>query len=449
MEFEILKREEACDSLNNMTNRILIFNAGIPPIDKRMPASGDGIRAWQVYQGLKTQGFEVHLSILKGTYNKFRRFVPDEFGNIAFYSTKEGQNDIIQKVQPDILLFTHWPTILIEDIDIPVIIDFHGPHVLERYFQGYRTPDENIREKLYKIRMGDFFTCAGEYQKYYFIAWLLSAGVISIINRKIVSNIPISLSPDLPPIDYDKKLEDTIKFVYGGMFLPWQDPFNAFKVMSEVLNKKDGCVFEIFGGKHPTHQIDAKEFDEYVKKTKTTPNVKFRGLIPRYELLEEYKKAHVALDLMNWNLERELAFTTRTVEYLWAGLPVIYNNYAELSEYIKRYKAGWCVDPENPEEIREVIEQILDDPEQLVEYSMNARKLVKDNFTWDKTIKPLADFCKNPKKRDRNSDIKECIYLSQEVIKTNRIRRAIQCYKDYGIKYTTRKTIEYLKGDMH
>ena len=427
-------------------NKVLIFNAGIPPIDKRMLASGDGLRAWQFYQGLKSQGFDVYLSTLKGTYNKFKKFIPDEFGNIVFDSTLGSQTEIIKKVQPDVILFTHWPTVLIKYTDIPVVIDFHGPHILERYFQKHRTLDENIREKLYKIQTGDFFTCAGEYQKYYFISWLLEAGVMDIIYEKNICSVPISVDPNLPQINYNKKLESPIRFVYGGMFLPWQDPFNAFEVVSEVFNENKGGVLEIFGGKHPIHPIDTKAFDDFIKNAKNNPFVKFRGIIPRNELIEEYKKAHLALDLMSWNLERELAFTTRTVEYLWAGLPVIYNNYSELSEYIEKYKAGWCVDPDNPEEIREVIEQILDNPEQLVEYSMNAQKLVRENFTWDKTIKPLVEFCKNPKKRDRSSDInfENRIRVSQEVPKRGPIERAILCYKEHGMKYTFEKVIGFL-----
>lgn len=426
-------------------SRILIFNAGIPPIDTRMPASGDGLRAWQLYQGLKLHGFDVHLSILKETYNKFKTVIPDEFGNIVFDSTLGSQTEIIKKVQPDVILFTHWPTVLIKYTDVPVVIDFHGPHIIERYFQKHRTLDENIREKLYKIRTGDFFTCAGEYQKYYFISWLLEAGVMDIIYEKNICNVPISLDPNLPQINYNKKLEKPIRCVYSGMFLPWQDPFNAFAVVSEVFNKDKEGILEIFGGKHPIHQIDTKAFDDFIKENKNNSYVKFKGIISRNELIEKYKNAHVALDLMSWNLERELAFTTRTVEYLWAGLPVIYNNYAELSEYIERYKAGWCVDPDNPEEIREVIKQILDYPEQLVEYSMNAQKLVIDNFTWDKTIKPLVEFCRNPKKRDRCLDkiSKKDVYMRPEVSK-----RAIQCYRDHGMKYTTRKIIEYLKGNV-
>ncbi len=431
-------------------NRILIFNAGISPIDKRMPSSGDGLRAWQFYQGLKSRGFDAHLSVFKGTYNKFKKFIPNGFGDIVFDSTLESQSEVIQKVQPDVIIFTHWPTVLIKYTDIPVVIDFHGPHILERYFQKHRTLDENIREKLYKIRIGDFFTCAGEYQKYYFIGWLLRAGVMNIINEKIICDIPISLNSNLPQINYNKKLERPIRFVYSGMFLPWQDPFNAFEAVSEVFNKNKGGVLEIFGGKHPIHSIDAKKFDDLIKNAKNNPFIKFRGIIPRDELIEEYKKAHLALDLMSWNLERELAFTTRTVEYLWAGLPVIYNNYSELSEYIKRYKAGWCVDPDNPEEIRELLEQILDNPEQLVEYSANAQKLVRENFTWDKTITPLVEFCKNPKKRDRSSDInfENSIRVSQEVPKRGPIERAIQCYKDNGLKCTVKKVIDYLKVDI-
>jgi len=49
---------------------------------------------------------------------------------------------------------------------------------------------------------------------------------------------------------------------------------------------------------------------------------------PTPDKLIEYTGASVAWDVMARNPERELAFTSRTVEYLWC-LPVVYNNYAE------------------------------------------------------------------------------------------------------------------------
>jgi hypothetical protein len=99
---------------------------------------------------------------------------------------------------------------------------------------------------------------------------------------------------------------------------------------------------------------------------------------------------------MQYNLERELAFTTRTIEYLWCGLPVLYNDYAEVSEHIREYDAGWTVDPTSEGGICGAIEEIFASPETLRRKSANAQRLVRDRFSWDKTIVPLVDFLNNP-----------------------------------------------------
>jgi hypothetical protein len=99
------------------------------------------------------------------------------------------------------------------------------------------------------------------------------------------------------------------------------------------------------------------------------------------------------------NPERELAFTTRTVEFMWAGLPVIYNDYAELSDLIGRYQAGWLVAPGNSSQLEEVVKGIAADPEAVRRASANARRLVRENLTYEKVITPLADFCRHPYRR--------------------------------------------------
>ena len=130
-------------------------------------------------------------------------------------------------------------------------------------------------------------------------------------------------------------------------------------------------------------------------------------MIPREQLIQEYCRAHVAIDIMQRNAERELAFTTRTVEYLWCGLPVIYNNYAELSDYINTYDAGWTLDPRDDGSLRELIDEILTCPELVTEKGQNAQKLVREKFTWDKTIGPLDEFCRNPQKRIKGKPLLE------------------------------------------
>jgi len=114
------------------------------------------------------------------------------------------------------------------------------------------------------------------------------------------------------------------------------------------------------------------------------------------------------------NAERELAFTTRTVEFLWAGLPVIYNDYAELSDLIREYGAGWLISPTDRGAISEAVREIMDDPGKVAEASANARSLVRENLLYDKVIVPLAEFCRNPEVRVRSSDSNYLIIPSQK-----------------------------------
>src|SRR5690606_23877220 len=106
------------------------------------------------------------------------------------------------------------------------------------------------------------------------------------------------------------------------------------------------------GGKHPVYPVDPGIFEPLLERLKQSPRVTAPGMVSHDDLIDRYRRAHVAVDVMKRNPERELAFTTRTVEYLWCGLPVIYHDYAELSDYIREYEAGWTVDPEDPEALR-------------------------------------------------------------------------------------------------
>jgi hypothetical protein len=116
-------------------------------------------------------------------------------------------------------------------------------------------------------------------------------------------------------------------------------------------------------------------------------------------LLACYASAHVAVDVMQRNSERELAFTTRTVEYLWCGVPVLYHDYAELSDYIREYEAGWLVNPEDADAVRHTLRHIFDHPEEVAARSRNAQRLVRERLTWDNTITPLDSFVRLPRMR--------------------------------------------------
>lgn len=418
-----------------MPRKVVVVAGDVLPL-KGWPSTGAGLRAWSLGKGLESKGHYVSFLMPKFIGEKLPMTrLPD---NIHFFDlTAEAMTATIESLGPDIVVFQHWPLVpLLRRTGSYVVIDFHGPHILERIMQGAGDLKSNASVKLNAIQKADFFTCAGEYQRRYFIAWLVLAGVRP--DESIIRSIPVSMSPDLPK----HTSSGEITFVYGGIFLPWQDPSMALRCVARALDRYETGRLRIFAGKHPVHPISTGVFDRLLNDLHSNRRVEIYPLIGHDALLSEYVRAHVAVDVMRRNWERELAFTTRTVEYLWSGLPVIHNDYSELSEYIEKARAGWLLDPCDGHRADELVKSIIDHPAVLEDYSKNAQELVRRRFTWEKTIGPLHDFCESPTRRERED------FVSGGTIRPSNaylLRSGLQVLREQGpIEFAT-KVAEYLR----
>ena len=116
------------------------------------------------------------------------------------------------------------------------------PHCGAPLYTAFRGFEENARAKRLALSKADYFSCAGDLQRLYFLPWLMQAGFQFDDGR--VCTIPVSLSPDLPP----REFSDEITFVYGGVFLPWQDPRAGFV---QALQKGIGIALLLSEPPHP------------------------------------------------------------------------------------------------------------------------------------------------------------------------------------------------------
>ncbi|HEY4689893.1 MAG TPA: glycosyltransferase family 4 protein [Anaerolineae bacterium] len=381
--------------------RVLVVSGDTLPLPG-LPTTGAGLRAWGLGKGLESRGHEVHFLMPAVALERAAEGVDKSVYQSLTYDHLYPQalNRRIADLSPDVIVFQHWMSAvnLSERNRIPVVIDFHGPLVLETLYQDLPHLDQLRRLKIRTLPKADFFTCAGEQQRHYFYPWLMLAGFD--VRDNVIQAIPVSLSPDLParaPGNGD------VTFVYGGVFLPWQDPSLALETLVETLEQRGSGCLKFFGGTHAHVDIPPGKYRELIPRLRSSPRVEVMGMVAHDALLQTYQRAHVAMDLMARNPERELAFTTRTVEYLWCGLPVVYNDYAELARYIREYDAGWTIDPQDARVIRSVIESILDDPSILEAKSRNAQRLTRERLAWDRTIEPLDAFCREPRKRAPNT----------------------------------------------
>lgn len=380
--------------------KVLLFSNDLMPFGN-LPTSGGGLRCYQLMKGLEAHGIEVIASMPGFTYlaEKHMSEIPEEQRRLLW--RWETQDEIYRREKPDAVLFaSNWDHFnLSVKLDVPLIIDLHGSRLIETTMWGNPCDTE---KKVKTFARADCLLCAGQRQQYYFSGWLVQAGRVPEESH-FIRYIPVSLGPDMPEHLFpDSANEEAPSIVSGGGWFPWQNQSRAiFAACKSVADRRQGAV-HIYGTPHNTATISPEEevirgvYRQVEEIAARSPRVKVHGYIGRNDLIEVYRRAGVALEVMRYNLEREFAFTTRTIEYLWCGLPVMYNNYGEIAGHIAEYDAGWTVNPDSDAEIALAIDEILSSPEALRRKSENAQRLVRDRFTWDKTITPLLDFLRNP-----------------------------------------------------
>jgi glycosyltransferase involved in cell wall biosynthesis len=359
--------------------------------------TGAGLRAWGLAEGLRSAGLDAWIATravampnLDKTEAQRHRVLLWEPDTVA---------SLTEEHDPACIVSQHWGLLAdVPPLARPLAIDLAGPHLLERRLWGAEDWAGELEQKLAALRRADFVVCSGERQRLYFFNHLAMAGFELDANSLPV--IPFSVSPELPE---PQSAPD--QFAYGGMFLPWQDPRTALEAVVETLEAEKRGRLHVWGGPHPRLDQSRGRFEALMDRLEASDRVETHTLTAFDDYVAALSRMGVAVDVMARNPERELAFTTRTVVYLWAGLPVIHADHDELGPIIAAANAGWVLRADDTDSLRGIVREILASPDQVAERAANAQRLVRENLTWDKTIEPLAAWCREPKLRDNRLSV--------------------------------------------
>lgn len=356
-----------------------------------LPTTGAGLRAWALAQGLESAGIQAEVAMAA---DALRAADPEARSRAADYVFERPDlAEHIHRRRADILVMQHWGLVRhLGETNLPLAIDLAGPHILERRFWGSPSPQADIEEKLAALARADFLTCSGHRQRTWFLAFAAMAGY-DPTDPDLLPTIPYSVAPDLPETPQRRNPE---RILYSGVFLPWQDPSAGIEAALAAMGRLGRGRLLFIGGAHPAGDVSGGRFDALLERLRGHDRVEVLGMMPWQDFVDQLELCALALDLAARNPERELAFTSRTVVYMAAGLPVLYNDYSELSQWIAEAEAGWTVSPEAPHEIERIVEQAIGNPDDTARRGANARRMVGERLTWDRTIAPLAAWCRNP-----------------------------------------------------
>jgi hypothetical protein len=381
---------------------VLVLTRDLIPRPGR-PVSGGGLRAWGLGEGLRARGHEVIYSMPRALVSEGD---PDELRRSAF----DGYDlhGAVLRAEPDLLLLEQWGlATYLPEVSLPVVLDLHGSLILENAFREHRSLASNAAAKIKALQKADLVLCPAERQRAYFASWMMMAGADPL--EIPIEVIPVSMSPELP--ERGAPTDGPLAVVYGGQTWPWIDSSVALRAATEVLQASGAGVLHLFV-QEPQH-ADVLPHDDSTHvafralpdDVLRSPAARIEGQVAHHDLVARYARAHLALDLYARNSERHLAYTTRTIEYLWCGLPVVYGDYGELAPLIERHEAGWIVDPADGAAVRRVLEQALGDRRELERRGANAQRLVRERLTWDRTIEPLDRFVRDPRVRAKGTTI--------------------------------------------
>ena len=119
----------------------------------------------------------------------------------------------------------------------------------------------------------------------------------------------------------------------------------------------------------------------------------FGDWVPYADWASLLVECDVALTLHYDTLETRLAFRSRVLEYIWAGLPIIASQGDATSELVQRCQLGTVVGFENVDEVAAAILDLLEQPRSSFEPRF-AR--ARQELSWERAAEPLVKFCRNP-----------------------------------------------------
>ncbi|SLM29964.1 hypothetical protein MTBBW1_2030054 [Desulfamplus magnetovallimortis] len=393
-------------------SRVMIITHGLYPVPG-YTVSGNGVRAWSLAVALADNNFDVIYSTPLDTVHPH---TPRVEVTLAPFSDKNSLHGIIETHNPDVLIVGYWAYIhLIPlNVNVPIVMDLLAPWMLEASFQENGGMSFDPVDYLNALGRGDYFMCCTWRQKAFHTAWLFLSGVQG--SHFPIDIVPISTLPDLPVRPDNRHISasddtinrhiskpDIIKFIYGGVVWPWRSPQEWISQMLDILNRDKNGELKLITGNYPLaanadsekiRLFNGNEYDDVLIQL---------DLLPYEEMEKVFLEADVGIELGSRNCERELSFSFRLIEYLRCGLPVICNDFLEVSDLVRKYDAGWVLDSSDPSAFEEVLKRILSGQEDILLKRKNAIALVQEKFNIFETVKPLVNFCRNPVKSEKNS----------------------------------------------
>ncbi len=156
----------------------------------------------------------------------------------------------------------------------------------------------------------------------------------------------------------------------------------VIEAIDRLIRKHPNIIY-LIGGDGP----EGKKLKEITKKKNLENYVKFLGRINRVEVMSLMSACDI-FALPSW----DEAFGVVYLEAMIHGKPVIACEKEGSEDFLKNRKTGILVKPKDIDSLSDAIDYLLLNPEKAKEIGKAAKKLVLDNYNWEKSARKIIIF---------------------------------------------------------
>ncbi|MBC7760638.1 MAG: glycosyltransferase family 4 protein [Candidatus Saccharibacteria bacterium] len=391
--------------------RVLVISGD--PIGVKL--AGPAIRAWSIAEAL-TAKHEVTLMSLT--------LVEDIPAPFALVSVREGDDHAFSAWErwADVIIFQGHAMEFFEALQTTkkiVVADIYDPMHLEQLEQAREFPADVWDERVMigtvvlnqQLERADFFLCASDRQRLFFLGQLAALGRINPANYAddpdltgLICVVPFGLSRTAPVHERDVlkgqrdgiAADDKLLLWSGGLY-NWFDPKTLISAVSLLSSTRHNIRLFFQGTQHPHPGVpemaivsQSRALAASLGALETT--VFFNDSWVDYADRQNYlTEADVGVSTHRAHIETTMSFRTRILDYLWAGLPMVVTEGDVFAELIADESLGIAVPADAPELLAAALERALFDQEFIAQCRANIAR-VRERFYWDRVLRPLVDF---------------------------------------------------------
>jgi GT2 family glycosyltransferase/glycosyltransferase involved in cell wall biosynthesis len=322
----------------------------------------------------------------------------------------------------DVVLAMGWLFVTmprLRDLSKPAIVDLYDPFELEKLAQSPTIEQQyhvsidmdSVTHLRLEGTIGDFFICASERQRDFWLGMLLASGRINTVTyaqdptlRMLIDVVPFGM-PSVPPRKQRAVLkgihpgigtDDKVLLWNGGLW-QWFDPLTLLDALAQVLRVRNDVKLFFAAGRHfnpetvPEMPIYAQTVNYCRELGLLDHHVFFGDWIPYDERGDYLLEADLGVSIHPSNLESRFASRTRLLDCIWAGLPVISTAGDPLSDMIAERGLGRTVPPDNSELLAQAILEMLAD-DGLRDRIAGQVQAVRSELTWTRAVEPVVAF---------------------------------------------------------